>query len=91
VVVDGPTTMAAIRNSPRMGFRASAIDKRLSAVCSVLSGVTSEFCRFGSAAENSQSNDEHFLYEMRQRTLSVGLHNVMVGSRNHIISELFKR
>ncbi|MCD6535130.1 MAG: DNA recombination protein RmuC [Deltaproteobacteria bacterium] len=47
VVVAGPTTLAAILNSLRMGFRTLAIEKRSSEVWTVLSAVKTEFGKFG--------------------------------------------
>ncbi|GJL81435.1 MAG: hypothetical protein DHS20C01_10690 [marine bacterium B5-7] len=47
VVVAGPTSLAAILNSLRMGFRTLAIEKRSSEVWRVLAAVKSEFERFG--------------------------------------------
>ncbi len=47
VTVAGPTTLAAILNSLRMGFRTLAIEKRSSEVWTVLSAVKTEFGKFG--------------------------------------------
>ena len=47
VVVAGPTTLAALLNSLRMGFRTLAIEKRSSEVWKVLAAVKTEFGRFG--------------------------------------------
>ena len=47
VVVAGPTTLAAMLNSLRLGFRTLAIEKRSSEVWTILSGVKSEFRKFG--------------------------------------------
>ncbi len=47
VVVAGPTTLAAILSSLRMGFRTLAIEKRSSEVWKVLSAVKTEFGKFG--------------------------------------------
>ena len=47
IVVAGPTTLAALLNSPRMGFRTLAIEQRSSEVWKVLAGVKSEFGKFG--------------------------------------------
>ena len=47
VVVAGPTTLAALLNSLRMGFRTLAIEKRSSEVWTVLSAVKTEFAKFG--------------------------------------------
>ena len=47
VVVAGPTTLSAILNSLRMGFRTLAIEKRSSEVWKILSAVKTEFTKFG--------------------------------------------
>ena len=47
VVVAGPTTLAAILNSLRMGFRTLAIEKRSSEVWEILAAVKTEFGKFG--------------------------------------------
>ena len=46
VVVAGPTTLAAILSSLRMGFRTLAIEKRSSEVWQVLAAVKTEFGKF---------------------------------------------
>jgi DNA recombination protein RmuC len=47
IVVAGPTTLAAILSSLRMGFQTLAIEKRASEVWEVLGAVKSEFGKFG--------------------------------------------
>lgn len=47
VVVAGPTTLSAILNSLRMGFRTLAIEQRSSEVWQVLAAVKTEFGNFG--------------------------------------------
>jgi len=47
VVIAGPTTLAAILSSLRMGFRTVAIERRSSEVWQVLGAVKTEFARFG--------------------------------------------
>jgi DNA recombination protein RmuC len=47
VVVAGPTNLAALLNSLRMGFRTLAIEQRSSEVWQVLSAVKTEFSKFG--------------------------------------------
>ncbi len=51
VVVAGPTTLSAILNSLRMGFRTLAIEKRSSEVWQVLAAVKTEFGKFGEVLE----------------------------------------
>ncbi len=47
VVVAGPTTLAALLSSLRLGFRTLAIEQRASEVWKVLAGVKTEFGKFG--------------------------------------------
>jgi len=47
VVVAGPTTLAALLSSLRMGFRTLAIEQRASEVWKVLGAVKTEFGKFG--------------------------------------------
>jgi DNA recombination protein RmuC len=51
VVVAGPTTLAAILSSLRMGFRTLAIEQRASEVWKILAAVKSEFGKFGDVLE----------------------------------------
>ena len=46
VVIAGPTTLAALLNSLRIGFRTLAIEQRASEVWKVLAGVKTEFGKF---------------------------------------------
>ena len=47
IVITGPTTIAALLNSFRMGFQTLAIEKRSSEVWKVLGAVKAEFKKFG--------------------------------------------
>mgnify|MGYP005835798895 CR=1 FL=1 len=47
VVVAGPTTLAAILSSLRMGFQTLAIEQRAAEVWRILGAVKSEFAKFG--------------------------------------------
>ncbi len=47
IVVAGPTTLAAVLNSLRMGFHTLAIEKRSSEVWMILGAVKTEFGKFG--------------------------------------------
>lgn len=47
VVVAGPTTLSAMLNSLRLGFRTLVIEKRSSEVWGILSTVKTEFKKFG--------------------------------------------
>ncbi len=54
VVVAGPTTLAAMLNSLRLGFRTLAIEKRSSEVWEILSSVKTEFGKFGVIVESTK-------------------------------------
>jgi len=54
VVVAGPTTLMALLNSLRMGFRTLAIQKRSSEVWQVLAAVKTEFGKFGEVLDKVQ-------------------------------------
>ena len=47
IVVAGPTTLAAVLSSLRIGFRTLAIEQRSSEVWKVLGAVKTEFSKFG--------------------------------------------
>ncbi|MBL4775356.1 MAG: DNA recombination protein RmuC [Mariprofundus sp.] len=47
IVIAGPTTLSALLNSLRMGFRTLAIEQRSSEVWTILSAVKTEFGKFG--------------------------------------------
>ena len=47
IVVAGPTTLSAILNSLRMGFRTLALERRSSEVWKILAAVKMEFGKFG--------------------------------------------
>jgi len=51
IVVAGPTTLAALLNSLRIGFRTLAIEQRSSEVWKVLGAVKHEFGKFGDVLE----------------------------------------
>ncbi len=54
VVIAGPTTLSAILNSLRMGFRTLAIEKRSSEVWQVLGAVKNEFSNFSLLLERTK-------------------------------------
>ena len=51
VIITGPTTLMALLNSLRMGFRTLAIQQRSSEVWQVLASVKTEFGKFGPVLE----------------------------------------
>ena len=54
IVVTGPTTLMALLNSLRMGFRTLAIQKRSSEVWQVLAAVKTEFGKYGEVLDKVQ-------------------------------------
>ena len=58
VTVAGPTTLAAILNSLRMGFKTLAIEHRASEVWNLLGGIKSEFGKFGVVLDKVKSQLE---------------------------------
>lgn len=56
VVVAGPTTLAAMLNSLRLGFRTLAIEKRSSEVWGILGSVKTEFQKFGDIVEATRKS-----------------------------------
>ena len=63
IMVAGPSTMAAMLNSIRMGFKTLAIEKRSAEVWEVLGAVKTEFGKFEAILSSTQkrlnqANDE---------------------------------
>jgi len=56
VVVAGPTTLAAMLNSLRLGFRTLAIEKRSSEVWGILGTVKTEFQKFGGIVDATKKS-----------------------------------
>jgi DNA recombination protein RmuC len=54
IVITGPTTLLALLNSLRMGFRTLAIQKRSSEVWQILGAVKTEFGKYGAILEKVQ-------------------------------------
>ncbi|NMI03153.1 DNA recombination protein RmuC [Paenibacillus sp. SZ31] len=54
VVIAGPTTLTAVLNSLQLGFQTLAIQTRSSEVWQVLSGVKTEFGKFGDILDKTQ-------------------------------------
>ena len=54
ILITGPTTLSALLNSLRIGFRTLAIQQRSSEVWRVLGAVKSEFGRFGNVLDKVQ-------------------------------------
>lgn len=71
IVVSGPTTIAALLNSLRLGFRSLAIEKQASEVWQVLSAVKTEFGKFGEVlakVKKQLSTASNTLEQTEQRT-----------------------
>ncbi|MBY0455587.1 MAG: DNA recombination protein RmuC [Burkholderiaceae bacterium] len=56
VMVAGPTTLAAMLNSLRLGFRTLVIEKRSSEVWKILGTVKTEFQKFGDAVDATKKS-----------------------------------
>lgn len=56
VILAGPTTLAALLSSLRMGFQTLAIERRSAEVWNVLSAVKTEFGKFGAVLEKVKKN-----------------------------------
>lgn len=54
ILITGPTTLLALLNSLRMGFRTLAIQKRSSEVWQILGAVKTEFSKYGSIIDKVQ-------------------------------------
>jgi len=54
IIIAGPTTLLALLNSLRMGFRTLAIQKRSSEVWQILGAVKAEFGKYGAILEKVQ-------------------------------------
>jgi DNA recombination protein RmuC len=54
ISVTGPTTLAALLNSLRLGFRTLAVQKKSAEVWQVLGAVKTEFGKFGDALKTAQ-------------------------------------
>lgn len=81
VVVAGPTTLYALLNSLRMGFRTLAIQKRSSEVWQVLAGVKAEFGKYGEVMDRVkkrlvQATDAIEDVAVRQRAIDRKLRKV---------------
>ena len=58
ISIAGPTTLAALLNSLKMGFRTLAIEKRSSEVWGVLGAIKTEFGKFGEALDATRKKLE---------------------------------
>jgi DNA recombination protein RmuC len=75
VVVAGPTTLWSILNSLQMGFRTLAIQKRTSEVWNVLSGVKTEWTKYGEvldAVQKKLHQASDTIEDVRVRSRAIG-------------------
>ncbi len=80
VNIAGPSTMAALLNSLQMGFKTLAIQKRSVEVWNILSSVKTEFDKFGTVLEATQSRLEQANKELDK----------LVGVRTRAIQKKLK-
>lgn len=83
IVVTGPTTLMALLNSLRMGFRTLAIQKRSSEVWQVLAAVKTEFGKYGEILDKVQqklheASNTIDKVSVRRRAIDRKLRNVEV-------------
>jgi DNA recombination protein RmuC len=88
VMLVGPTTLFALLNSLQMGFRTLAVEKRSSEVWALLSGVKSEFGKFGEALAHTRKKINEVQNSMesldrRNRVLSGRLERVDEAGIGH--------
>ena len=81
VVVAGPTTLAAMLNSLRLGFRTLAIEKRSSEVWGILASVKTEFRKFGEIVDSTKKSIDQAANKFtelgrRTRAIERGLRDV---------------
>lgn len=81
VTIAGPTTIAAVLNALQMGFRTLAVEKRASEVWTLLSGVKTEFSKFGDILDKThdklrQASNEIELAARKSRTIERKLKDV---------------
>lgn len=94
VTLAGPTTLAALLNSLRMGFRTLAIQKRSSQVWEILGAVKTEFDRFGDALSATQQRLEQANHELdklvgvRTRMIQRSLRQVSALSQEQAVKLL---
>lgn len=85
VVIVGPTNMAALLNSLRMGFKTLAIQKKSGEVWNVLGAVKTEFGKFADALEKAQSKIEGAGEELNKL---VGTRTRMMMKKLEAVTEL---
>lgn len=84
VVVAGPTTLAALLSSLRMGFQTLAIEQRASEVWRVLGAVKTEFGKFGEVL----SKVKHHLDSATRRIDETGVRRRALERKLIAVSEL---
>ena len=82
IILAGPTTMAALLNALRMGFKTLAIQKRSGQVWELLGAVKTEFAKFAKGLETTRErlekaqNELHDLVGTRTRAIERKLRDV---------------
>ena len=94
ITLAGPTTMTALLNSLRMGFRALAIQKRSNEVWKVLGNVKTEFEKYQKTIDAVQkkfktAEDElEQLVGVRARVLTRSLRSIESGAADNVLDQL---
>jgi DNA recombination protein RmuC len=96
VTIAGPSTLSALLNSFRMGFRTLAIEKRSSEVWQVLAGVKGEFGKFAGILEKAEkqiSTVGKSIGEAGRKTRTIerrlrGVESLPVGEAKILIDEI---
>jgi DNA recombination protein RmuC len=83
VMLVGPTTLFALLNSLQMGFRTLAVERRSSEVWALLSGVKSEFGKFGEALAHTRKK----ITEVQNSMESLDRRNRVLSGRLERVDE----
>ena len=96
ITLAGPTTMTALLNSLRMGFRTLAIQERSNEVWKILGAVKTEFGKYQKILESVQKkiknaeDDLEQLVGVRTRMISRSLRTVESGNELELLSDEIK-
>jgi DNA recombination protein RmuC len=85
IIVTGPSTLAALLSSLRLGFKTLAIEKQTSAIKKTLQAVKTEFATFGKVLESAQSK---ILGASSEIDKLVGTRTKMINSKLKSFEEL---
>ena len=81
IIVTGPSTLAALLSSLRMGFNTLAIEKQTSEIKRTLQAVKSEFATFGKVLDSAQTKLKGASGEIEK----------LVGTRTRMINSKLKK